>query len=332
MKYGYSLVDALILSAILAITTSLSFPLIQQARETARSSHCENRIVQIGLKSLLYETIHERLPSQLGARGAVDWNEWVGNSSSKDYYAYMQNTSPLALLANMEGTLRMAPEYFDFSTPRLNYYFTVTDGWQSAFSMHREQYICPSDFCNQTSDRALFAIQPVYNKDPQTEDYLFLIYDQFGPGNVKRGFSNYAGCLGASTGGEQRAPSDFWQFRGMITSRETVTTAEIAAADGLSNSIMYGESLGTVVNGNVELRATWIGGGLARGRGSTAWMAGGSPGNPMLGRPARSIVYGYGSAHPAGVRFVMGDGSVRTISRDTDVMSFYELCGAFDTQ
>ena len=61
-KRGFTLVELLVVIAIIGILVALLLPAIQAAREAARRSQCVNKMKQLGLAALNYESARKLLP------------------------------------------------------------------------------------------------------------------------------------------------------------------------------------------------------------------------------------------------------------------------------
>jgi len=90
-RFGFTLVELLVVIAIIGILVALLLPAVQSAPEAARKTQCSNRLKQVGLSLLQFETAHRHLPaagdhgtraeSDMGGRGYFHcgWGVNVGN-------------------------------------------------------------------------------------------------------------------------------------------------------------------------------------------------------------------------------------------------------------
>lgn len=80
-RRGFTLVEMLVVVAILAMLLALLFPAVQQARESARRTACANNVKQLALACLTYESHTGTLPpgGDTAPRGAwgVSWLVWI---------------------------------------------------------------------------------------------------------------------------------------------------------------------------------------------------------------------------------------------------------------
>ena len=71
-RIAFSLIELLIVIAILGLLVALLLPAIQKARETSRATACRNNLKQIGLALSNFESTHGSLPK--GVEGRFDRN------------------------------------------------------------------------------------------------------------------------------------------------------------------------------------------------------------------------------------------------------------------
>lgn len=364
-RHGFALSDLLAMLALVAVAISTLLPALQSIRERTRKEECVNRLREIAFGTHLFHSVNQRLPSTLGATGAVHSSDW------HQIFLEYQHTSALAQIAPFMGLAELFddvdPLVFDFDNNLLNSSYTGTsDFWFNEESGARsliqdlDEFACPSDSINKVGGNALF-FGSIYTDDPTAGDFISIVA-WLENAELASARTNYTGCTGAGAGGLNRLGGEVGLYTGAIGWREPINFFTLP--DGMSNTVMFGENLGTIqvsVDGEYQrdFSSFWFMGAVSRMRSGVRWMddpphdrtngvtgffsifnaanpeypdpaSDPDPRQGILGHANYARTYGFASMHPAGVNFVFIDGSVRTVGRTDDWQSLYAIAGGFD--
>ena len=215
-RRAFTLIELLVVIAIIGVLVGLLLPAVQQAREAARRASCVNKLKQLQLAVLNYESAKQELPA---------------NSRSHDLYAIMQSNNSSARWGWRYITLPYIEELSRFNIILGKIQAQAVAGGYTPNSNQPElkdivdAWLCPSDFFNTV---------------------------QANGGNTKAG-ANYAACHGDRFG--QSTKDVFHDTQGPIISgfdcsgggswtggtckKRSVRLKDIT--DGLSNTICLGE-------------------------------------------------------------------------------------------
>ena len=297
---GFTLVELLVVIAIIGILIALLLPAVQAAREAARRINCTNNLKQIGIAMHIHHDSVRCLPAG-----------WTGNTNGQPYYNGSTGWGwASAILPHMEqAPFAEDTLHQDFA---INY-DTAPDNNDVARVAAFDAFRCPSDKGKET----------------------------FTAGNITVGTSNYVGVFGGYAVNVSFAallPSSGGQAKGNGTFYHNSRVSFRDMRDGTSNTMVVGEramkdvpdSLGSTARN--EYYSTWVGNPAA------------NSGTDIYG-PARCVGVaitapnsedtidrdyqtGFGSPHPGGAQFLIGDGSVRMVNDDIEQSIYQAICTA----
>ena len=150
IRSGFTLIEMLVVIAIIAMLAALLLPAVQQAREAARRAQCMNNMMQIGVALNNYMMAHEVLPpgtqnqsgpiqSKEGGGYHMGWISQILPYLEKQYvYEHIDFTrsvyDPINLPARQfQIHLLMCPSARDTPTPSLTYAWTNYSGVHNDF-------------------------------------------------------------------------------------------------------------------------------------------------------------------------------------------------------
>lgn len=291
-RAGFTLVELLVVIAIIGILIALLLPAVQAAREAARRSQCSNNLKQIGLSLHNFHDTYQHFPPA-GSRCNDDGFAW-----SVYILPYMEHGN---LYDKIQGGLnnKMNPK----GNPQSDQLNCSAFGGAGAEVL--EAFVCPSDTLPDMK-----------------------------PGNQsleRCGKSNYPASVGPGHGGFGCGcdGNGFWTRQACYKRMADVT-------DGLSSTIAVGEAGGNKSGDIPGADTGWFPGWAGcRGHGNCErqWRLANAA-NPINLRNGGGAAgtsdnvannSGFGSLHPGGAQFLLGDGSTHFIAETVDLTTYDRL-------
>ncbi|MFO0810083.1 MAG: DUF1559 domain-containing protein [Gemmataceae bacterium] len=285
-----ALPEALVVVGLLAILLGLFLPGIRHLRESSARESCRDHLRRLAAACMQAEDVHGRLPP--GFRGARP-----GELDTDDRRTGLL-VELLPYLGRADLATRLPSEgqwYGGDVYPPPSYAVAATRVPEfecpSAAGARGRSALIVAAFGHDAAGAATFG--------RWIENYVHAeAYRPFAP-------SHYAGVGGAGRGPHAVAS----RYVGVFTDRTGVALADVAAGDGLSSTLLIGESCGQRQNRPPEGRpseppdecdANWVG-------------VGALPTAHGLGEGTDSEWRQFGSCHAGVVQFALCDGSVRAL-------------------
>jgi prepilin-type N-terminal cleavage/methylation domain-containing protein len=303
---GFTLVELLVVIAIIGILIALLLPAVQAAREAARRAECQNKLKQVGLALHNYHDIQKRFPP--GAQENVF-------KQPKTNTSYIKGTTWMVfILPQIEQ--QAVYDLYDFTQP---YTAEVNN---KVGNIEIAAYKCPSGPANRSNNGAERTDDGTFN---HTTHYYGVMgpSSRANPSKVTIGTATYNYVVGSPTSNSAYATDGILgQYRdnpGSVTTGRKVNFADIL--DGTSNTLMVGERSNHLPPGQTNDYRSWV-------RGNN----GGSGTTKNVTYPINSTFYNgsnnfndisFGSNHPGGCQFLLGDGSVRFVN-ETISLNIYK--------
>ena len=307
-RQGFTMIEVIVVVAIIAVLISLLLPAVQSAREAARRTQCANNLLQLGIAIQNYESTHQVLPP-----GVVNPTGPIVESAASYQFGWITQILPYLEQKNLYKNL-------DFN---VGIYQAAN---LTARSISINTLLCPSEPQGRSSVPSFGGGLSTGLPDPAQTTYAACHNDVEAPIDAdNRGvfFLNSHvrtdeiedGLTHTIFLGEKRSPGD-----------------ELGWASGTRATL---RNTGTPINGTrfdpTNLSSYMVA--FSQDGQPSDPGAPDQPDNPPGGPPETPsppatpiIVGGFGSFHPSGANFLFGDGSVRFLRTSIDGR-IYRLLG-----
>jgi prepilin-type N-terminal cleavage/methylation domain-containing protein len=276
---GFSLIELLVVLAIIGVLIALLLPAIQKVRETANRIQCANNLKQIGLAIHGYHETFRQLPcSRIHQAATGGWATWC-----VQIFPFVEQQS---LFQKWD----LARDYFS----------QVPEAQRTALKL----YFCPTR-------RGPEALSVQNAEDTSGTTFYPGALTDYACSSGDR--SSYGGYLDDKKANGAIIVGDATIVRGVVTSWRSRTSLS-SLSDGTSNTILVGEKHVRLSKfGQAAGDFAAYNGGRDVPRNVARC---GGPGFPIAKEPRSDVEpeRTFGSYHPGICQFVMGDGSVRPIA------------------
>lgn len=313
-RRAFTLIELLIVIAILAILLGLLLPAVQKVREAANRTHCQNNLKQIGLAMFLYSDTQESFPAG---------------------YLYQAPSAAVHLPATSGSKGRANPQAIDRHPPRppgappqpnspgWGWAALILDGIEQGNLARQINYNLAVESASSLSART--SMLSIYTCPSDTNTGVFTVQTEQNTAMATAATNSYAACFGF--GGLLDTQPD--SGNGAFYRNSHTRIADIT--DGTSGTLLVGE------RGALFAQSPWAG-----------VMAGGTirttPGAPVyssiidlapvlvLARVWNKTLNSpysqppdFFSPHAQVVQFLFADGSVHALSTGTDLTTLQAL-------
>ena len=318
-RAGFTLIEILVVIAIIGVLIAILLPAVQQARAAARRTQCQNNLKQIGLALHQFHDANGAFPPARLVLDGVRTLSPNGTTSGVDEPSWLVHILPHLEQSMIYDDWDL---YKPFGSQSVRLRQTVV-----------QAFLCPErhgGISHIAPDSSVMITLPCGCAG--------------GVQNILGGaVTDYVANHGDLTPGATGQLTDFyWGGRGtgiIISSHPKMKGTDVVPGwedkiairdikDGTSNTVMVGEPFVPVG----ELTKSPYNGPAYFGRHFQNFARIGGPGVPLAlnSSDQRGLMYSFGSDHDGIVQFALGDGSVRGISTSISSSVLGNLCNRSD--
>jgi prepilin-type N-terminal cleavage/methylation domain-containing protein len=289
-RRGFTLIELLVVIAIIAVLIGLLVPAVQKVRDAAAKIQCGNNLHQLGVAASNYQATNQTLPpGALGEYPNLDSTQW---DQSQDVgvlaflLPYVEQDNVYQQMLSGVPTDYLSTKKSQTSTGLAAYgpWINQSSVWIAAQNQIK-MFRCPSSTNLPPIAGQIIYIHTFNLLAPvKMEGVLFNGVNFLGVTNYV-GVAGWLGLTGQVAG----------QPVGVFVDRVQTTIPQITAADGTSQTMLFGEALGDNATGTQTTNFAWMGAGTL----CTAW-----------GLDRSAGWFRFGSKHTAVTQFCYADGSV----------------------
>jgi len=283
-RSGFTLVELLVVIAVIGVLVALLLPAVQMAREAARRTQCMNNQRQLGLALHMFHDVNGTLPAGWSGVAPEEPPGWGWGTQILPYVEQMTVFEKIDLSRPIAD-----PIHASLLERPLSVFICPSDSLGPLLSFAEEHDHDHDHLHGDDEDDHDDHDEPPHNIDD-------------GPFFIRVPKSNYVGVFGSLE--IEELPSN---GNGTFYHNSSVKFGDIA--DGLSNTILVGERSAKLGG------STWLGmiPGAAEAMARIVGSADHAPNHPA------GHFEDFRSYHPMGVHFLFGDGSVRMINQQIDI-------------